>query len=159
MVARRNARYIWWYHFHFKKLNIMKSSTHIWFATVLILLTPLLVDAQSTQTKQGDSPQATTLSGDVTMPAYVIERTIPGAGQLTSEQLQEISRVSCNVINDLGSGIQWLHSYVTADKVFCVYRTNDQELLRKHAEAGGFPIDAISPVSTVISPATAKGKE
>jgi hypothetical protein len=90
-----------------------------------------------------------------TMNTYVIERQIPGAGKLNAEQLQGISKTSCSVLQELGSDIQWIHSYVTGDKIFCIYKAENEDILRKHAEKGGFPINAINKVSTVISPETA----
>jgi Protein of unknown function (DUF4242) len=87
---------------------------------------------------------------------YVIERDIPGAGQFTPEKLKSISITSCTVLKELGPGIQWLQSYVTGDKIFCVYRAENIELIKEHAAKGGFPANAIYEVSSVISPATAK---
>ncbi len=90
------------------------------------------------------------------MPKYVIERDIPGAGQLTAEQLKVISQTSCSVLRKLGSEIQWEHSYVTEDKVYCIYRAPNEEMLREHAVLGGFPANRISVISSVIDPATAE---
>lgn len=89
------------------------------------------------------------------MTTYVIERQIPDAGKLNAEQLQGISQKSCSVITELGPDIEWVHSYVTDNKIFCIYKAENEEILRTHAEKGGFPINSISKVSTVISPATA----
>jgi len=89
------------------------------------------------------------------MKMYVIERNIPNAGQLTTEELQGISQVSCNVLDELGNDITWLHSYVTDNKVFCVYKATNEELIQQHAAKGGFPADAIEQVSTIIDPSTA----
>ncbi len=91
-----------------------------------------------------------------TMNTYVIERIIPGAGDLTAEQLQAISQTSCSVLDQMGPQIAWVHSYVTGDKVYCVYKANNQELVEEHAKKGGFPANAINQVATIISPATAK---
>jgi hypothetical protein len=90
------------------------------------------------------------------MPKYVIERELPGAGQLSAEQLQGISQKSCGVLRNLGPSIQWLQSYVTDDKIYCVYLAPSEELVRKHAEQGGFPANRISEVRTVIDPTTAE---
>jgi hypothetical protein len=90
------------------------------------------------------------------MPRYVIERDLPGAGNLSPEQLQAVSQKSCSVLNDLGQSIQWEHSYVTADKVYCVYRADNEELIRQHAAQGGFPANRISEVKTIIDPTTAE---
>ena len=90
------------------------------------------------------------------MPKYVIERDIPGAGKLSAEQLQAISQKSCGVLKNLGPQIQWVHSYVTADKVYCVYIAPNEDLVRKHASEGGFPANRISEVKSVIDPTTAE---
>ncbi|SFR34720.1 Protein of unknown function [Robiginitalea myxolifaciens] len=87
---------------------------------------------------------------------YVIERVIPNAGDLSAEELQGISKKSNEVLFEMGSGIEWLHSYVTDDKVICVYKAENEELLKEHAAKGGFPINNIRELSTVISPATAE---
>ncbi|SMF96322.1 Protein of unknown function [Methylomagnum ishizawai] len=89
------------------------------------------------------------------MPKYLIEREIPGAGKLTAEELRGISQQSCSVLNRLGPGIQWIQSYVTGDKVYCVYIAPNEALIRQHAEEGGFPANRISEVTAVIDPATA----
>ncbi len=90
------------------------------------------------------------------MPKYVIEREIPGAGKLTSEQLKAISQTSCGVLNEMGPRIQWLHSYVTTDKIYCVYTAPNEEMVREHAAKGGFPANSVSEVSTIIEPITAE---
>jgi cell division inhibitor SulA len=90
------------------------------------------------------------------MPKYIIERDIPGAGQLTEEQLQGVSRKSCDVLRKLGSEIQWIESYVTDDKLYCVYIAPNEELVREHAKRGGFPANRISQVKQVIDPTTAE---
>ena len=89
------------------------------------------------------------------MPKYVIEREIPGAGKLTPDQLQAISQKSCSVISHLGPQIQWIESYVTDDKIYCIYRAPSEELIRQHAKEGGFPANRISQIKTVIDPSTA----
>jgi Nickel responsive protein SCO4226-like len=89
------------------------------------------------------------------MPQYVIERELPGAGQLSPEQLQAISQKSCGVLAHLGPQIEWLHSYVTANKIYCVYNAANEEIVREHARQGGFPANQISEVKAVISPKTA----
>ena len=90
------------------------------------------------------------------VPKFVIEREIPGAGQFSSEDLQGISQKSCAVLDELGTGIQWMHSYVTADKIYCIYRAADESLIRQHAEKGGFPANSIERISATIEPATAE---
>ncbi|HEY4053333.1 MAG TPA: DUF4242 domain-containing protein [Terriglobales bacterium] len=89
------------------------------------------------------------------MPKYVIERELPGAGKLTPDQLQAISQKSCGVINHLGPQIQWIESYVTDDKIYCIYRAPSEELVRQHAKEGGFPANKISQVRSIIDPSTA----
>lgn len=91
------------------------------------------------------------------MQRYVIERNIPGAGRLSAEELQGISAKSCEVLDELGPKIRWIHSYVTGDKVYCIYSAENESLIRRHAELGGFPADRISPISTIIDPSTADG--
>ena len=87
---------------------------------------------------------------------YVIEREIPGAGDLTAEDLKGISQVSCGVLKEMGSEIQWLHSYVTGDKIYCVYTAPNEDMVREHAKQGGFPANSVSSVGTIISPKTAE---
>jgi hypothetical protein len=91
------------------------------------------------------------------MPKYVIEREIPGAGELNAQQLQEISQTSCSVLRKLGVEIQWIQSFVTGDKIYCIYRSPNEQLIREHAQLGGFPANVISEVSTTIDPTTAEG--
>ena len=90
------------------------------------------------------------------MPKYVIEREIPGAGKLTAQQLKDISQTSCGVVKNIGPEIQWIHSYVTTDKIYCVYIAKNEEMVREHAKQGGFPANAVSQVSTIIDPITAE---
>jgi hypothetical protein len=90
------------------------------------------------------------------MPKFVIERDIPGAGQLSPEQLQAISQKSCGVLREMGPRIQWVQSYVTDDKVYCVYIAPDEETVRQHAQQGGFPANRISQIRTMIDPTTAE---
>jgi hypothetical protein len=90
------------------------------------------------------------------VPKYVIEREIPGAGKLSSEELHAISQKSCGVLQNLGPRIQWVHSYVTDDKIYCVYNAPDEETVREHARQGGFPANRISRVFATIDPTTAE---
>ena len=90
------------------------------------------------------------------MPKYVIEREMPDAGKLSPEDLRAAAQKSCAVLQKLGTDIQWVESYVTDDKVYCVYIARDQQLVREHAELGGFPANRISEVHTIIDPATAE---
>ncbi|HEY1647381.1 MAG TPA: DUF4242 domain-containing protein [Terracidiphilus sp.] len=91
------------------------------------------------------------------MPKFVIEREIPGAGSLTNDQLQAISQKSCSVLRNLGPEIQWLQSYVTANKIYCVYIAPNEEMVREHAAQGGFPANSVAQVVRVIDPTTAEG--
>ena len=88
------------------------------------------------------------------MPKYVIERTLPGAGGLTTDDLRAVSVKSNAVLRELGTGVQWVHSYVTDDTLFCVYNADDPSLIKEHARRGGFPCDRINQVSAVIDPVT-----
>jgi hypothetical protein len=90
------------------------------------------------------------------MPKFVIERDIPQAGNLTPEQLQAISQKSCSVLHEMGSEVQWVHSYVTDDKVYCVYIAPDEQAIRDHAQKGGFPANRISQIRSTIDPTTAE---
>ena len=90
------------------------------------------------------------------MPRYLIERDIQGAGLMTPVELKSVSQASCRVLHDLGPQVQWEHSYVTGDRVYCVYHAADEALIREHAQRGGFPANRISRVASVIDPVTAE---
>lgn len=90
------------------------------------------------------------------MPQYVIEREIPGAGKLSAQELKAVSQKSCSVLDSMGPKIQWLKSYVTADKLYCVYIAPNEEMIREHARIGGFPANRVSAVTTIIDPTTAE---
>jgi len=90
------------------------------------------------------------------VPKYVIEREIPGAGKLSPKELQAISQKSCGVLKNLGPQVQWLHSYVTQDKIYCVYIAPDENAVREHARQGGFPANKVSEIRAVIDPTTAE---
>jgi hypothetical protein len=96
------------------------------------------------------------LSQGEEMPKYVIEREIPGAGSLTPEQLHAISQTSCGVLRKMGPEIQWIESYVTDDKVYCVYFAQNEEMVREHAKQGGFPANKVSQVRSIIDPTTSE---
>ena len=91
------------------------------------------------------------------MPQYVIERDMPGVGSASPEDLRAASQTSCGVLRDLGPEIQWVHSYVTDDKIYCIYRAPNEEMIREHAEKGGFPANSIKQVRSTIDPTTAEG--
>jgi hypothetical protein len=90
------------------------------------------------------------------MPKYMIEREIPGAGAWSEEKLREVSQLSVDVLNQLGSQVQWVQSYVTGDKVYCIYISANADLVREHARIAGFPADRISEIRTLIDPSTAE---
>ena len=117
-------------------------------ALVLALLftTSTTVDAQTERAKTASK----------TMRTYVIEREMPGVGALSPEQLKAASQTSCNVLTEMGPKIQWMHSYVTGNKIYCVYKAENEEQIREHAKKAGFPANKISEVATIISPETAK---
>ena len=91
------------------------------------------------------------------MPKYVIEREIPGAGKLSAQELQAISQKSCGVLQQMGPQIQWVESFVTHDKIYCVYIAPNEEMVQEHAQKGGFPANCISEVKSIINPTTAEG--
>ncbi|HSJ64890.1 MAG TPA: DUF4242 domain-containing protein [Gemmatimonadaceae bacterium] len=90
------------------------------------------------------------------MPKYLIEREAPGVGASTAEQFQQISQTSCSVLREMGPSIQWLHTYVTPDKMYCVYIAPDERAVREHARRGGFPADRVSELVTLMDPTTAE---
>jgi len=90
------------------------------------------------------------------MPQFVIEREMPGVGQLGSEELKGASQGSCSVLRQLGPDVQWVHSYVTDDKIYCIYRAPTEDLIRQHAESAGFPANSVSQVRAMIDPTTAE---
>jgi hypothetical protein len=94
--------------------------------------------------------------GGVKMPEYVIEREMAGVGKLNQGDLQSASQTSCSVLRELGPEIQWVHSYVTDDKIYCIYRAPNEAMIREHAERGGFPANKISQVRSMIDPTTAE---
>jgi Protein of unknown function (DUF4242) len=128
----------------------MKKITNSILLIAILMLTGYASMAQTT-TATNDSTTKTT-----TMKTYLIERDIPGAGALTPDQLKAISQKSNSVIKNMGPDIQWIQSYVTGDKIFCVYKAKNEELIKEHAKEGGFPANVITEISTVISPATGK---
>ncbi len=90
------------------------------------------------------------------MPQYLIEREIPGAGKLTAAELKGISQKSCSVLSEMGPQIQWVQSYVTADRIYCVYRAPNEAMVREHAQKGGFPANRVMEIGTIIDPTTAE---
>jgi len=118
------------------------------------LLIPALAFVLSASAFAGETVKPETLPEGQHM--YVIERVIPGAGTFSAEKLKSIAQTSCGVLGKMGPKIQWLHSYVTGDKIYCVYIASSEEQVREHAKQGGFPANSVSAVTTIISPDTAK---
>ena len=129
-------------------MKLIKNTTLL---LAIILLSGMIARAQTTTVKDTSSNP-----NPAKMKTYLIERDIPNAGKLTPEQLKAISQKSCSVLQHMGPQIQWIQSYVTGDKIFCVYKAENEDLIREHAKEGGFPANVITEVSTTISPATAK---
>ena len=128
-----------------------KITKHLSLLVVCSVFTGMACLAQTTSAAANTKNNENT----ITMHTYVIERDIPGAGQFTPEKLKTIAKTSCSVLKDMGPGIQWVQSYVSEDKIFCIYKAENIELLKEHAQKGGFPINNVYEVSSVISPATA----
>jgi hypothetical protein len=122
----------------------------------IVIFTILLITGYASAAQTTASNKSATTSKTTSMKTYLIERDIPGAGKLTPEQLKSISQKSCSVLKEMGPQIEWIQSYVTGDKFFCVYKAENEELIREHAKKGGFPANKITEVSTGISPATAE---
>ena len=112
----------------------------------ILLCSGIAATAQKTSTTNANQPE---------MKTYIIEREIPGAGKLTESQLKGISQTSCGVLKEMGSSIQWVHSYVAGDKIYCIYKAENMQLIREHAKRGSFPANSITEVANIISPATA----
>ena len=127
-----------------------QTTTRSFVVMTMILFASLASVAQTKQVKNNSQT-----SNTVQMKTFVIEREIPNAGKLTPDELKNISKISCGVLKQMGPQIEWLHSYVTGNKIYCVYRAESAELIKEHAKKGGFPANSISEVATVISPATA----
>jgi hypothetical protein len=115
-----------------------------------------VVDITDAEIRYSNSSPLKTKTRGITMPKFVIEREIPERGRLSSEQLRAISRKSCEVLREMGAQIQWVQSYVTDDKIYCIYVAPDEDAVRKHAQQGGFPANRISRIRSVIDPTTAE---
>jgi hypothetical protein len=129
---------------------LMKNTIRTTVLLVALVLSAAISFAQTSSTKKETKTK--------TMNTYVIERNIPSIGDATAADLQGISQKSCSVLKELGPDIEWIHSYVTDNKIFCIYKAESEEILRTHAQKGGFPINAINKLSTIISPNTATAK-
>ena len=122
----------------------------------VIILAMTFTNCANKEASAADMLRADAVEANKNM--YVIEREIPGAGKLTAEELKAISQTSCGVLDKMGSDIEWLHSYVTGDKIYCVYMASNEELVREHAKQGGFPANSVAAVGTIIDPTTAGDK-
>lgn len=128
----------------------MKLLTHRFVSLAIILM---LTGYASTAQKATVNNSKT--KNETAMKTYLIEREIPNAGKLTTAELKAISQTSCSVLKDMGPKIQWVHSYVTGNKIYCVYKAENEELIREHGKKGGFPVNSITEIASTISPATA----
>jgi hypothetical protein len=128
----------------------MKTITNRCFLLALLLFTGFASMAQKAATDNSKTTNATE------MKTYLIEREIPDAGKLSPEQLKAISQKSCGVLKEMGPRIQWVQSYVTGNKIYCIYKAENAELIKEHAKKGGFPANSIVEVPSIISPATAQ---
>jgi len=134
------------------KTTVMKCiANRLTLLITIILFTGYASMAQTAKQTDNSKTQNAT-----EMKTYLIEREIPDAGKFTAEQLKGISQKSCSVLTEMGPDIQWLQSYVTGNKIYCIYKAKNAELIKEHAKKGGFPANTIVEVGTIISPATAK---
>ena len=120
-----------------------------------LLFLILMVGSLAAYSQTASAGKTKNVKSMKTMNTYVIEREIPNVGNLTASELQGISQKSCSVLKELGPDIEWIQSYVTDNKIFCIYKAENEEILRTHAMKGGFPINSVHLLSTMISPATA----
>lgn len=120
-----------------------------------ILLFALMLFIGYASTAQKVSTDNSKITKVTQMKTFLIEREIPDAGKLTPDQLKAISQTSCTVLKEMGPRIQWIQSYVTGNKIYCVYKAENEELIKEHAKKGGFPANSIIEISSIISPATA----
>ena len=127
-------------------MKIITNTLTLMIAAMLITVTANAQDAKAVSSKTKTTE----------MKSYLIEREIPDAGKLTPQQLKGISQKSCSVLDELGPRIEWVHSYVTGNKIYCIYKAENADIIREHAKKGGFPANSIVEIGTVISPATAK---
>ncbi|HQY12980.1 MAG TPA: DUF4242 domain-containing protein [Ferruginibacter sp.] len=121
-----------------------------------LLITIILFTGYASMAQTAKQTDNSKTQNATEMKTYLIEREIPDAGKFTAEQLKGISQKSCSVLTEMGPDIQWLQSYVTGNKIYCIYKAKNAELIKEHAKKGGFPANNIVEVGTVISPATAK---
>lgn len=122
---------------------------------VMLAMMLLIAITSSAQLASADRKEDKDVNARV-MKTYIIQRDIPNAGKLTDAELKGISQTSCNVLKEMGPKIEWIHSYVTGNQIYCIYKAENMDLIREHARKGGFPANAITEVATIISPATAE---
>jgi hypothetical protein len=133
------------------KTKVMKKMTN----RLNLLIAIMLFTGYASMAQKATVTNNSKTKNQTEMKTYLIEREIPNAGKLTPEQLKAISQTSCNVLKEMGPKIQWIQSYVTGNKIYCIYKSESEELIREHAKKGGFPANTIVEVGTIISPATA----
>src|ERR1700749_2411285 len=121
-----------------------------------LLVAIMLFTGHVSMAQQTGTSNNSNTTNKTQMKTYLIEREIPGAGEFTPETLKSISQKSCSVLKEMGPKIQWVQSYVTGNKIYCIYRAESAELIREHAKKGGFPANTIVEIASVISPATAE---
>jgi UrcA family protein len=142
------TRLLEWFHPRFK--------TPILGSWKLLIVRWIVVHGECVAARTGKPSLTKKPTEERTMPKFVIEREIPGAGKMSPADLKMVSRKSCGVLSSLGPNVQWVQSYVTADKIYCIYYATDESLVRRHAELGGFPANKISTIATVIDPSTSE---
>jgi len=120
-----------------------------------LFLSILLAAGFASFGQKANSAGDTKATNEPVLKSFLIEREIPNAGKLTADELKSISQTSCSVLKEMGPKIQWVHSYVTGNKIYCIYKAENAELIKEHAKKGGFPANTIVEITTVISPATA----
>ena len=120
-----------------------------------LIIVALLFTAHASVAQKAASDNSKT-KNETTMKTYVIERDLPGVSKLTGEELKTASQRSCGVLNEMGPKIEWIQSYVAGDKLYCIYRAQNEDLIREHGKKGGFPVTKVTELATIISPATAK---
>jgi len=135
------------------KASVMKKTTKYFNVLIVsMLFTGFICMAQKPTVP---AKAKNTKETQTEMKTYVIEREIPNAGKLTADELKGISQTSCTVLKEMGPDIQWIHSYVTGNKIYCIYKAKNKEMIMEHAKKGGFPANSISEVASIISPETA----
>ena len=122
----------------------------------IVLLTITLFAAHGSKAQKATTPDNSKTKNATEMKTYLIEREIPGAGKLSASDLKGISQTSCSVLKEMGPKIQWIQSYVTGNKIYCIYKAENAELIKEHAKKGGFPANSIIEIASIISPATAQ---